>query len=340
MIAAVRFAVRRRRSFSFAGKVVLITGGSRGLGLLLAREFAAEGARLVICARDPEELERARADLAARGAEVLVVRADLRDKEQVREVVRQAEGRFGGVDVLVNNASIIQVGPVDTMTHEDYEDSAGVHIWGPLDLMLAVLPGMRARGGGRIVNISSIGGEISVPHLLPYSAGKFALSGLSEGLRAELLKDRIYVTTVIPGLMRTGSPVNALFKGRHQEEYRWFSLSAALPVLSLSAERAARRIVAATRAGQPALILGLPAKVAVRAHGLFPGITADLLGYINRLLPAAGGIGAESATGAESETPLTRSWVTLLSRRAGARTNEAPTTVELQEALRPPAPGG
>ena len=89
---------------------------------------------------------------------------------------------------------------------------------------------MKRRGGGRIINIASIGGKIAVPHLLPYVASKFALVGLSEGLRAELARDRIYVTTVSPGLMRTGSHLNALFKGQHKKEFALFSVANASPL--------------------------------------------------------------------------------------------------------------
>src|SRR5262249_9500692 len=145
------------------------------------------------------------------------------------------------------------------------------------------------RGEGRIVNIASIGGELSVPHLLPYSASKFALVGLSSGLRAELAKDGIIVTTVCPGLMRTGSPWNATFKGQHRIEYAWFSVSDALPVVSLSADRAARQIVAACKRGDAEVILSLPAQLAVLFYGLFPGLTSDLFGLINRFLPGPGG---------------------------------------------------
>src|SRR5262245_24047597 len=102
-------ALQRWRQEDIRGQVVLITGSSRGLGLALAREFAAAGCRLVLCARDADELERARRDLAQRGAEVLSVPCDVTDQEQVRRLVGQATERFGQIDILVNNAGIIQV---------------------------------------------------------------------------------------------------------------------------------------------------------------------------------------------------------------------------------------
>lgn len=319
---AVRGAVRHWRAYDLRDKTVLITGGSRGLGLVLAREFARKGARLTICARSPEELERARTDLIGRGADVLAVPCDVTDRAQVNELVQMTQDHFGKVDVLVNNAGMIQVGPMDVMTLDDYEEAMRLHFWAPLYTTLAVLPEMKRQVAGRIVNISSIGGKISVPHLLPYSASKFALVGLSKGLRTELAKYGIIVTTVCPGLMRTGSPRNAKFKGQHRSEYAWFSISDSLPVASMSAERAARQIIAATVRGDAETVLSLPAVLAVKFHALFPEVTADILATVDRLLPTAGGIGKRSAEGKESESAVTSSVLTALSDRAARRNNE------------------
>jgi NAD(P)-dependent dehydrogenase (short-subunit alcohol dehydrogenase family) len=321
-LLAARAMTRKWREFDFTDKTVLITGGSRGLGLVMAREFASRGARVAICARDTEELERARADLQRRGASVLAVPCDVTERAQVGELVNIVREHFGGIDVLVNNAGVIQVGPVEVMTVEDYEEVMKAHFWGPLYAILAVLPEMRGRRSGRIVNISSIGGKISVPHLVPYSASKFALVGLSEGLRAELQKDGVIVTTVCPGLMRTGSPRNATFKGQHRAEYAWFSISDSLPVTSMNAERAASQIVEACRRGDAEIVLSIQAQLAVKFHGLFPGLTADLLGVVNRLLPGPGGIGKRRAKGKESESAIAPSLLTALSDAAARNNNE------------------
>lgn len=318
-------ALRKGREFDFKGRTVLLTGGSRGLGLVLARELAREGARLSICARDPQELERARRDLSGRGAEVLAFPCDVTERAQVREWVRLSEEHFGGVDVLINNAGVIQVGPVEVMTLSDYEEAMRIHFWGPLYTMLEVLPSMRRARGGRIVNISSIGGKIGIPHLVPYSASKFALVGLSEGLRAELAKDGIVVTTVCPGLMRTGSPDNATFKGRHRAEYAWFSISDSLPGTTIQAERAARQIIAGCRRGDAEVILSIQAIVAIKFHQLFPQLSADIRELANRLLPVAGGIGTRRAKGADSHSELAPSWLTTLGDEAAKRNNETRT---------------
>jgi NAD(P)-dependent dehydrogenase (short-subunit alcohol dehydrogenase family) len=321
-LLAARALYRRWQEYDLRGKTVLVTGGSRGLGLVLAREFADEGANVAVCARDPAELERARRDLEARGARVFAFPCDVTERAQVKELVAVVTRHFGGVDVLVNNAGIIQVGPLEVMTLEDFEQAMAVHFWGPLYTTLCVLPQMRERREGRIVNISSIGGKIGVPHLVPYSASKFALAGLSDGLRAELAKENILVTTVCPGLMRTGSPRNATFKGRHRAEYAWFAISDSLPVTSIQAERAARQIVAACKRGQAELVITTQAVMAVKFRALFPEATADLLALVNRLLPDPGGIGRRKARGKESESTLAPSILTTLTDWAAQRNNE------------------
>jgi short-subunit dehydrogenase len=242
----------------------------------------------------------------------------------VESILRQT----GRIDVLINNAGIIQVGPFENMTVEDYEQSMQVHFRGPLYLIQRVVPIMQAARFGRIVNIASIGGKVAVPHLLPYVAGKFALVGLSEGLRAELLKDGIYVTTVAPGLMRTGSHLQALFKGQYKKEYAWFALAAASPLLSTSAPSAARKIVDACRYGDSAITITAQAQLLRIAHGVFPGLVADLLGAANRLLPRPNGENF-SRKGWESGSALTPAILMRSADRAAAVNNELPDRVSI-----------
>lgn len=312
--------------FELAGKTVFISGGSRGLGLLLAHEFASRGARVAISGRDREALDRAVESLRQAGAEVLPVETDISIREEAELAVDQIRRKFGSIDILVNNAGTICVGPMESMTIDDYRNSLNTHFWGPYFATMAVLPEMQQRRQGRIVNISSIGGKISVPHLLPYSVGKFALTGFSEGLRSEALKDNVYVTTVCPGLMRTGSPRNAFFKGNNKAEYAWFSISDSIPVLSMGARRAARQIVDACVRGNAEVVLSLPAKFAVKVHGLFPGTITNVLGVVNRLLPSAQGDNREREpkTGKESFSQASPSWVTTLNERAAEQNNQVP----------------
>jgi NAD(P)-dependent dehydrogenase (short-subunit alcohol dehydrogenase family) len=309
------------------GQVALVTGGSRGLGLALGRELATQGCRLAICARDAAELETARADLGGRGAEVLAVPCDVADRAQVEAMVDSVERHYGRIDILVNNAGIIAVAPVENLTHDDFERVMDIDFWGTLNPTLAVLPGMRARGAGRIVNITSIGGKVAMPHLLPYDAAKFAAVGFSTGLRAELADTGIAVTTVVPGLMRTGSHLHAEFGGNREAEYRWFALGASSPwPVAAGADRAARMVVRAMRRGEAECTFPFTATLAARLGGLLPGVTADALALVDRVLPAAAPTAASMLPGAivveAIDSPLLAR-ATILGRRAAQAYNQS-----------------
>jgi NAD(P)-dependent dehydrogenase (short-subunit alcohol dehydrogenase family) len=341
-------ALRRRRQYAdLTGQVALVTGGSRGLGLLLARELANAGCKLALCARDEAELARAREIQATPAgqaqpngtgvpgdappvleSEVLTLICDVTDRARIGEMVDRVVEHYGRIDILVNNAGIIQVTPVATAVRADFEQAMDPMFWGVHDLTMAVLPGMVERGYGRIVNITSIGGKISVPHLLPYSTAKFAATGFSEGLRAELAGKNVTVTTIVPGLMRTGSVVNVLAKGNKQAEVGWFSVLGSLPIVSMDASRAARQIVRAMRRGRAEEVVGLPAKLAVRAYALFPNLSAAILELVASMLPKpVPGQGMSSTLGRDVpgafDRPMIR-YLTLLSRKAAVRNNEVP----------------
>jgi short-subunit dehydrogenase len=306
------------------GQVVLITGGSRGLGFAMAKEFARLGARLVICARDAYELDWARQELEARGAEVITLQCDVSDREQVEETIRRAIHDLGRIDILVNNAGVIEVGPLKAQQIEDFEEAMQVMFWGVVHPTLAVLPHMLDRRSGRIANITSIGGKVSVPHLLPYSCAKFAAVGFSEGLHAELAREGIAVTTVVPGLMRTGSHVNAYFKGDTQTEYNMFALSATSPLTAMSGHRAAKQIVRAIRMGRAEVILTPQAKLAALVHGIAPGQTSNLMGLVHRVLPGGNSAEKTKVRGKETETRITRSPLTALGRMEGRKLHQYP----------------
>ena len=317
-------ALTRQPAFQFGDKSVVITGGSRGLGLVMARRLADEGARLTLVARDEAELDRAVADIRGRQpfAVVQAVVADVRRRYEAERAVAQVIERHGTVDVLINNAGIIQVGPLDHMKLADYEDAMNTHFWGPLYMIGAALPYMRRQEAGRIVNISSIGGRIAVPHMLPYSASKFALGGLSEGLRSELAQENITVTTVYPGLMRTGGPLNASFKGKRPQEYAWFAISDSLPLASIDADRAARQIVDACRRGDAELVVTVQAKLAILARDLAPELFADAMALMNRLLPTPSPDGDTARKGKEIDDEWTPSSLTAATYKAAEENNE------------------
>ena len=319
---------RARKRDDLVGQVALVTGGSRGLGYLLARELIRKGCRVAICARDVKTLERARTRLErSTGARVLAVPCDVSDERQVTFLMRQVREHLGPVDILVNNAGIIQVGPVETMTADDFRQAMDVMYWGVVYPTLAVLPDMTRRRQGHILNITSIGGKVSVPHLLPYSGAKFAAVGFSQGLAAEARRHGIKVTNLSPGLMRTGSHLHAQFKGNQANELTWFGLSASAPLLAMDAERAARQAIAALERGEPDRVLSIPAVTLATFHGLFPGLTVDLLSLVNRfLMPRSG----SQDTGSREGAAIPRSgsaWYRALTRLGGSaaeRFNQVP----------------
>jgi NAD(P)-dependent dehydrogenase (short-subunit alcohol dehydrogenase family) len=326
--AAVGCALVARRLIprtALRGRVVLVTGGSRGLGLLLARHFLRRGARVAICARDERELQRASDELSREG-EVLAVPCDLRIASAAERLVELVVAHYGRLDVLVNNAGIIEVGPESTMTLADYHTVMDVNFWGAVHATLAALPHLRRSSSARIVNITSIGALVPIPHLLPYTCAKYAMAGFSEGLGTEVGRDGVRVTTVVPGLMRTGSYVNALFKGQRAEEVSWFSLGGALPGVSLSADRAARRVVLACERGERFVTLGFPAKFLRAVHALAPGLFVRALSLVDRFLPGPG-----DADPSEPPEPgwlhreaVARSPLVALADRAARRNLEVP----------------
>ena len=305
---ATQAVVRRRRWFDVAGKVVVVTGGSRGLGLEIARQLADAGAKLAICARDEAELSEAADELRRRGPVVLAEPCDVTKDEDVARFVGQVRERFGRIDVLVNNAAIIQVGPASQMTRVDYEQALDVNFRGPLRFIEQVLPEMRRRRSGRICNIASIGGLMPVPHLAPYCAAKHALVGLGTTLRGDLARDGVYLTTVCPGVVQTGSPRHALYKGDTAAEYEWFASGDNMPLVAIETPDMAAKAIEGLQAGDALVVAPWPTKLQASLHGLAAGVGTEVAALVDRFLPTAGGpprpAVAGHATGGDLPDPL------------------------------------
>jgi len=321
-VGAARVFLRESRRVSIRNRVTLITGGSRGLGLVLAREFASRGARVAICARRERELERVRDEFADAGWPLLTLTCDVGVRGEVARMITVVREKIGDIDILVNNAGALLVGPAENQETEAFEDAMQTNFWGPFFAIREVAPQMKRRRFGRIVNIASIGGKVAFPHLLPYSTSKFALVGYSEGLRAELAKYNVLVTTVCPGLMRTGSPRNADFTGQPEKEYAWFAISDSLPVASIGARGAARKIIDACIHGDAEIHLGLAAKLGALAQGCAPSATAELLSLVDRLMPEALPGRPSIQKGADSESAATANISTTLTRKAEIANNQ------------------
>lgn len=333
-VLAVREALARAREADLRGQVALVTGGSRGLGLAMAHELADEGCRVVICARDQDELQRAGEELGQRGAEVLAIECDLADKNDVDRMIGQIHGAFGQIDVLICNAGVIQVGQLKSMELEDFQQSMDIMYWGVLYTILAVLPSMRERQAGWIAIVSSIGGKISVPRLVPYNASKFAAVGLAEGLRAELADEGISVTNIAPGLTRTGSYLNAHFSGDdegREAQYKLFAPLSSLPLMTGSAEQAARTYIRAIKRGEAECIYPPQYSLIARLHGMAPATTMWAMGLADRFIVKSGE-GDETVRGMEIDKGIESRvwrWLTALGRQAARtlRQRPGPTSV-------------
>jgi short-subunit dehydrogenase len=244
------------------------------------------------------------------------------DRSSVQHLVGAVTERLGPVAMLVNDAGIIEVGPALSMTIDDYREAMAINFWGTLHTTLEVLPSMTARRTGRIVNITSIGGKIAVPHLLPYSASKFAAVGFSEGLRAELSGSGVKVVTVVPGLMRTGSPRNATFRGKQRAEYAWFSIADSLPGLSISAAEAARRIVRGAVRGDAHVVFPLTTRAALFMNAAAPQLAGAVAGVAGRLLPGLPAADTGRKPGRESSSALSPSVLTSAGDQAARQYNQ------------------
>lgn len=319
-VVAVRRLYKAALKTNLEGKVVIITGGSRGLGLAIAMEMARQKAKLVLAARDPRHLDKAKQILTEAGCEVLTVPTDLRNQEDAVKMVKTAHGHFGRIDMLVNNAGVMVVGPENVMGIPDYKDIMDSNLWSALYSIEAAMPYFRQQGAGHIVNICSIGGKIAVPHMTPYSVSKFAMVGMSQGLATELSKSNIKVTTVIPNLMRTGSPRNITVKGNHEAEYAWFKIADSLPFLSQSAKHAAAAIVEAVRLGKTEITLTFTAKIVTALHALFPGVFSAALRMVNYFLPDSDN--TASRKGYESDTSLSSNFLTVTTDNAAVKYNQ------------------
>lgn len=283
--AAAMIVARERRRIELRGAVAIVTGGGRGLGWAIAQELAREGCKLAICGRDAEVLESAVSTLRARGATVIGAQCDASQEREVQAFVKGVLAHFGHIDVLINNAGQCFVGPATDLQAGDVEYALQNIFWAQFHPTMAVLPHMRRRGFGRIVNVTSIGGKVPTPHQAAYVAGKFAATGWSETLATELRKEGIEVSTVTPPPLQDGAPLHAHFNGRAEEEFEWFAKTLTSPMRATSTERAARTVVSAARYGDTERTVSPMSWLSSRTYGMAPNLMSRVLSMVDRGLP-------------------------------------------------------
>jgi NAD(P)-dependent dehydrogenase (short-subunit alcohol dehydrogenase family) len=186
-------------------KVAIVTGGSEGIGKAAALSMAREGARVFIVARRPDVLDQAAQEIktATEGA-VVPIAADVTDRGTAGRVVQAAMDQFGRVDILVNNAGTSMAKGFEEVSEEDWEADFNLKVWGAVRLIRAAIPEMRRVGGGRIINVTNLGGRTPGPSSMPTSISRAAGIAITKGLSKDLAKDNILVSTVCIGLIKSG----------------------------------------------------------------------------------------------------------------------------------------
>ncbi|HEU4535295.1 MAG TPA: SDR family NAD(P)-dependent oxidoreductase, partial [Polyangiaceae bacterium] len=268
------------------GKVVVVTGGGRGLGFAIANEFARRGSRLALCGRDELEVACAADELRRRGAEVFFAACDVSEGPAVRDFLVQVRARLGPIDVLINNAAECFVGPAVMLREAEVERALRNIFWASYHPTMAVLPQMRARRRGRIVHVTSIGGKVGLPHMAAYAAGKFAVTGFSETLAAELVKEGIYVSTVTPPPLRNGAQLASHFGGQREQEFAWFAWGLSSRLSAIDPRRAARAVVDAAEYGDPERAVSPLSWLLARFQGMMPNTATRTLALVDRVMPA------------------------------------------------------
>ncbi|MBE9060614.1 SDR family oxidoreductase [cf. Phormidesmis sp. LEGE 11477] len=261
-------------------KVALVTGGSEGIGRAIAARFAQADYQVVIAARDAAKLTTAASELKTQFATPVVpIPTDVRDPEQVQDLIQQIMTDFGQLDVLVNNAGLYSSGPTEEFTLEDWHQVIDTNLWGYIHTIHAALPHMIAKKSGAIMNICSIAGKMPMPYLTLYTTSKFAISGLSQALSAELAPKGVQVCAIYPNIIQTNFPEKAVMQGKdlvdQKARYEQLEQTLSMPFIE-QPEDVADAVWSALERNESEHIFG-SAKLMGGLHALVPGLTQRML---------------------------------------------------------------
>lgn len=259
-------------------QTVIITGASQGIGKATALLFARQGYNIILAARHAERLEAAATEVESLGREALAISCDVTDPQQVDNLVQKALAHFGHVDVLINNAGIFCLGAVEEFELSDWQQIIDTNVWGYIHTIHALLPHFLERGNGTIVNISSIGGIVPIPYQTPYTTSKYAVTGLTKALQAELSPKNIQVCGIYPNFIRTSINERTIIRGKNQQaaqDHRQLVDNAVKTPLLEKAEDVAQAIWQAVKNQRSDTIVGT-AKLSNTAYKFFPGLMQSL----------------------------------------------------------------
>lgn len=251
---------------------VLITGASQGIGKATAWLFAQNGYRVVLAARQADRLQAVAQELSAAHHAAIAIPTDVCDPQQVQTLVTKGIDAFGSIDMLVNNAGIYISGPAETFSLDDWHQAIDTNLWGYIHTIHAVLPHFVERGSGTIVNVGSVGGKVPLPYLAPYTASKFAITGLTEALHTELAPKGIHVCGIYPNIIKSDFMERAIFRGIHaaDEQVRRQQVEGILKVPVVETPQdVANAIWRAVQQKQTDVVVG-SANLSVASHKLFP----------------------------------------------------------------------
>lgn len=253
-------------------ETVLITGASQGIGKATTQRFASKGYNVVLAARHADRLQNLAQEIESQGTAALAVPTDVRDPEQVKILVEKAIAHFGSIDILINNAGVYLLGPVEEFSLDDWHTCIDTNLWGYIHTIYAILPHFLARKKGTIVNVGSIGGKIPIPYQTIYTASKYAVTGLTEALHAELTPKGIQVCGIHPNFIKTDLMERAIFREKNQEDFQQrhdLVENAVKSPLLETPEKVAQAILNAVKHQKSDVLVG-SAKVSNASYKLLP----------------------------------------------------------------------
>ena len=256
------------------GKLAIVTGAASGIGRATALSLAKRGARLIVTDVNRDGLAETASQIEALGGSATTFILDVSDRDAIYAFAQEVESAHGGADIVINNAGVAQIARVEDLSYEDFEWVMNIDFWGMVYGTKAFLPQLQKKGGGHIVNVSSIFGLISVPSQAAYNSAKFAIRGFTEALRHEMRGSDIQVSSVHPGGIKTNIVRNARFLQSTQKTEREEAVSGFDKIARTTPEKAGETIVQGIEKNRGRILIGFDAR---------------LVDWLQRLLPVSYG---------------------------------------------------